>query len=283
MFIIFILYFHNVAEEQSKDSNVKSTIEAVTGLVKAVPLYDDAIQPAAKQVGKSLETLSKAINIALLPVSGLVWGYEKIDAWLTARLAQKLNHVSISKIVSPFPQIAGPSLEALRFIAHDDTLRELFANLLATSMDSSIMHLAHPSYVEILKNLCTDEAIILKLFIVEDMFPTIDLIGKSQNSEGGYVYYSNFTVFHRDINISRIDLIPSYIDNLCRLGLIELSKSIIVDDTEEYEDLIGDNYLEPFKAQIIEAGLQIGMTHSAVVVTTFGRQFVDNVVRDKPE
>ncbi|MDR6943028.1 hypothetical protein [Mucilaginibacter pocheonensis] len=46
--------------DQFQESNVKSTIEAVTGLVKAVPVYEDALQPAAKQVGKSLETGCKS-------------------------------------------------------------------------------------------------------------------------------------------------------------------------------------------------------------------------------
>ena len=51
--------------EQSKDTNVKTTIDAITGLVQAVPIYQDTLQPAAKQVGKSLETVAKTVNIAL--------------------------------------------------------------------------------------------------------------------------------------------------------------------------------------------------------------------------
>ncbi|MBD1107835.1 hypothetical protein HXV84_21600 [Pseudomonas amygdali pv. morsprunorum] len=62
-----------MSEEESSNV-VKGTIEAATGLVKAVPIYEDAVQPVAKQIGKSLEIVGKAVNAALMPIQGLVWG-----------------------------------------------------------------------------------------------------------------------------------------------------------------------------------------------------------------
>lgn len=56
----------------SEDNKVKETVEAVTGLVQAIPIYQDLAQPAVKQVGKALETIGKAINLALAPVGALV-------------------------------------------------------------------------------------------------------------------------------------------------------------------------------------------------------------------
>ncbi|WP_223159330.1 hypothetical protein [Vibrio sp. Y2-5] len=44
------------------NNNVNSTINAVTGLVEAVPVYEDAIQPAAKEIGKALGTLQKLLT-----------------------------------------------------------------------------------------------------------------------------------------------------------------------------------------------------------------------------
>ena len=51
---------------------IKNVIDATTGLFKAIPIYEDAIQPAAKQIGKALETVTKAVNISLAPVSLLI-------------------------------------------------------------------------------------------------------------------------------------------------------------------------------------------------------------------
>ena len=42
-----------MSSEEASDSegNIEGTIKAVTGLVKEVPVYEDAIQPVAKETG----------------------------------------------------------------------------------------------------------------------------------------------------------------------------------------------------------------------------------------
>ena len=55
----------------SDENKVRDSIDAVTGLVKAVPVYSDLAQPAAKELGKGLVTVAKAVNIALAPVGAL--------------------------------------------------------------------------------------------------------------------------------------------------------------------------------------------------------------------
>ena len=55
---------------------IKQTIDSVTALSKAVPIYDDAVKPLAKETGKALGTVGKAVNVALEPLAGLVWGYD---------------------------------------------------------------------------------------------------------------------------------------------------------------------------------------------------------------
>ena len=56
------------------ESKIRDAADAVKGLLEAAPIYDDALQPAAKQVGKALETLGKAVNMALAPIAALIWG-----------------------------------------------------------------------------------------------------------------------------------------------------------------------------------------------------------------
>ena len=53
----------------SEENKIRDTIEAATGLVQAIPIYQDAIQPAAKEIGGALQTVAKAIHVALAPVS----------------------------------------------------------------------------------------------------------------------------------------------------------------------------------------------------------------------
>ena len=46
------------------EGNIEGTVRAVTELVKAVPVYDDALQPVAKETGKALQTVGRAVNAA---------------------------------------------------------------------------------------------------------------------------------------------------------------------------------------------------------------------------
>ena len=45
----------------AEESKAREIVDAVKGIVEAVPVYQDAVQPAAKEIGKSLETIAKAI------------------------------------------------------------------------------------------------------------------------------------------------------------------------------------------------------------------------------
>src|SRR5687768_2856177 len=115
-----------MSDESSKpDSNIKSTIEAATGLLKAVPVYQDLLQPSVQQVGKSLQTITKTVNIALAPIKALIWGYEQMEEFITTRVTEKLSKIPEENIVTPPPQVAGPAIEALRYTGHDENLREL--------------------------------------------------------------------------------------------------------------------------------------------------------------
>lgn len=63
----------------SDDSNLDKAIGAVKDLAEVVPVYQDLMQPAFKEIGKGLETVAKSVNVALAPLKVVVWGYEQIE------------------------------------------------------------------------------------------------------------------------------------------------------------------------------------------------------------
>ena len=149
-------------ESPSAEGNVEGTIKAVTGLVKEVPVYEDAIQPVAKEAGKALQTVGRTVNAALLPVRGLVWGIEKIEEFVQTKVTKKLSNTPVENICPPDPAVAGPALESLRYTGHKESLSELYANLLASAMDKETAKTAHPGFVEIIRNMSADEARLLE-------------------------------------------------------------------------------------------------------------------------
>jgi len=269
-------------EENSKDNNVKSTIDAMTGLAKAVPIYNDAVQPAAKEIGKSLATVTKTINIALAPISALVWGYEKISEFVQNRVAEKLNEIPEENIITPDPSVVGPALEALRYTGNNDTLRELYANLIANSMDKDTVKTAHPGFVEIIKNMTSDEGLILKVFIPNIYKPIIDIKLKIKKGMGGeHNLVSNYSNIGIEAGCKYPDLTPKYIDNLCRLGLLHMPAGRYLIGPDAYDSLIKTEEYDRFKAKYETEATGLIEIKKYIELTGLGIQFRDACVVDK--
>lgn len=90
-------------QDENSSSNVKDVIEATTGLVQAVPIYEDLIQPAAREVGTALGTVAKAVNVVLAPISMMVWSYDSIKSYISTSVSKKLENVPTENIVPPNP------------------------------------------------------------------------------------------------------------------------------------------------------------------------------------
>jgi hypothetical protein len=64
------------------ENQIRDVVDAVTGVAKAVPVYQDVVQPAAQEIGKALQTVAKTVHVVLAPVSALVWGYDQVKEFV---------------------------------------------------------------------------------------------------------------------------------------------------------------------------------------------------------
>ena len=99
---------------------------------------------------------------------------EELLSDLRKMLEEKLKNIPSENIVPPSPRIAVPTLQNAS-ITEDIEIRELYAQLLANSMNETMKDGIHPGFVEIIKQLCSDEARILKYMSAHTIIPTIIL------------------------------------------------------------------------------------------------------------
>jgi hypothetical protein len=267
-------------EEETDDKpmiptgKVKDVIDATTGLVKAIPIYEDAVQPAAKQLGKALETVTKAVNVALAPVGLLIWGYDKIQGFIDNSVAKKLENVPEEQIQTPDPHVAGPALESLKYTGQNKTLREMFANLIANSMDSETAKTAHPAFVDIIKSMTSDEAKLLKVFFPDVYEPIIDVKLKNKKGDKGEnnLLY-NHSILGQKARCEHLDLVPNYIDNLCRLGLLTMPSGRHLVGKNPYDVIIGTEEYKIFKAKYETENTTTKEIKKYIELTKLGAQF----------
>ncbi|MFD2446371.1 DUF4393 domain-containing protein [Bacillus sp. CGMCC 1.16607] len=262
-------------------SKVTDAANAVAAVATAVPIYQDLFQPAVRELGKGVHTLSKTVHIALSPVSALVWGYDQIKNYVQTTVEKKLQNVPQENIIVPDPIVVGPAVEALRYTAHKEELREMFANLIATAMDKEKALKAHPSYVEIIKQLSPDEARMLSSIKGNGLLPIIDLrAGKPNGEIGFFEIKKHFTDLAYVAGCSNPELGSAYIENLNRLGLIFIDKeTYLIDHEMYYDELINHSEIKSLFPMITSMSRTIDFRKYSFTRTEFGENFVNACIR----
>lgn len=269
-------------EEVDKPGSVTEIAKVVSEIADKVPVYQDAIQPAAKELGKGLQVVAKAVNAALVPVEGLIWGVEKIKDFVRDRVASKLEDVPPEDIQQPKPHIAVPAIDALRYTGAEGDLSELYANLLATSMDRATAYRAHPGFVDMIKNMCPDEARIMRFLAQTSYYPLVNIISVSTEDQSFQVIHRHLSLLGLDAKCEHVPLTSNYIDNLVRLGLVQVETMVKmsnknlytrIEEHQQIKDIIeGLNEIEDRKAKVEPIRL---------AVTDLGKQFIRSCVIDK--
>lgn len=193
---------------------------------------------AAKNFGASAVIVSKAVKNCLLPLAAVNFGIDKAKAYFKNQfskdLEEKTQHIPPEKIVEPKASIAGPALQGLAFCHEEAPLKDMYLELIASSMNLDSCDSTHPAFVETIKQLTSIEAQLLTIYLKSNKsqvigrvaYKNIDnnsiLIGCTHILElytGGKPYYDK--------------RIPSFVDNWIRLGLVEVGYDKYMESLEE--------------------------------------------------
>lgn len=232
-------------------NNPNKFIDAVDKAIKTVPnLYDDTFKPPAKESGKILERIPRLINAALAP----------LDIWIRKRefnvqetekiLSKKLQNVAEEKIVTPEPYVAVPALQAISYSMDSKELRELYANLLAKSMQVDTKDTVHPSFVEIIRQLSPFDAQLLNS-IFQRNYPSYPIVCTrlqiSHNNFEGVNIDKHILSPKFGVDISNYKNYAISIDNLIRLNVIDVTYTSKLAAPDAYLDIENStliNYLQ---------------------------------------
>lgn len=243
----------------------------VLGITKLVPaIYQDLLQPAAREMGQRLVVVARAVSIALAPLEAAVWGYERIRDYLAAAVTAKLASTRPEDIRTADPLIAGPAMLNMLFTAEAPHLREMYATLLAHAMHVPSASRVHPSFVQIVQQLSPSEAAILRRIASDHaseavLFEETLLGGWDRGGNVGGPYISTqWRTFCASCGISADTAADVLYHNLIRLGLlIERTEA----DAHFRESIAGSGHVDT-------------RTINYVMLTAYGNRFLDVCVRD---
>lgn len=265
-------------------------------------LISNALGPAAQEFGEEFRVVGKeagevgvrAARALLRSLSGAVWGYEKVEEWVTGIMGPKVAKIPEDQRVEPALMIAGPILDSMKYCGSEPHLREMFANLLATSMDARIAARAHPAFVDMVKQLSPDEAMMLRrraTTLGRDFETTVTLFRPRQamsEADGNQRVTRYEKVFGPYCRLAyyagckNLRLTPSYISNLCRLEIftLEVTNNIVSLDSDELtDDPLIANITEEINTSSHQGEFGVHLQYGVLSLTPLGHLFLEACVR----
>lgn len=240
--------------------------------IETVPeLYQDAFQPAVQETGKFVARIPRAINAAFSGLDQWILNKEYNIDETKKLLAQKLENVEPEKIIKPEPYVAIPAIQAISYTMNSEQLRDLYANLLAKSMNVDTKNAVHPAYVETIKQLSPDDAKYFKHIFPLNVRPMVDTFLEFPNSLTLTVVKNSNAFSKGYTNNCALSL-----DNLSRLGLINIPDGVWYGEDSIYAPLIAvlktQFTLEAYKKNYPTAQ-GISFTKKRVDITDYGSSF----------
>ncbi|MFN5351979.1 MAG: DUF4393 domain-containing protein [Alphaproteobacteria bacterium] len=227
----------------------------------------------------TVEVVTGIINLLVVdPLKGSLYLCDKLKDNFIPKVKKYLDDIPKENIITPDEAIAGPILEAVKFKTDSD-ISELFAALLASAMDSKKKDLVHPAYIQIISELSSDEAKILKFLNEHKIgsYPIIDLHSKPKNEISKKMIFRNFTDLGYKALCNNLGFVPAYIDNMERLKLIDIPSDTWMTDKTEYAPLTEHPELNVHKEQIIKLGQEVSIKERVLTITPFGFGFLKSI------
>lgn len=249
------------------------TTEVAKGIAKEA--YKDGGKPVVKPTGELVGLVPRAIKAALSPLEKWILQREYNVAETKKLLEEKLQNTPPELIESPEPHIAVPAMQYISYCMDNEELREMYANLLANSMNKVVKNGVHPGFVEIIKQLSPDEAKILKYLAQNKTVPTITLRYNNEKGEG-FEVVKNFSNIGELSNCDNPLAINQYFDNLIRLGLLRKSTLSSLSEKSLYEPLKHHPHIQVYANSDIERPGPYNKVHfneEYMELTAFGESF----------
>lgn len=198
-------------------------------------------------------------------------------------LINEVNIIEPENIQPPKTSIVGPALEASKYYMDEGEIRQMFARLIATSMDKTRSHKAHHAFVEIIKMLSPLDAknlYYLHTLKDETICNRIIMI----DGKGEYKILNRHVWLGNPENPNRESQQVS-LENLARLGLVTITYDSWSSDENAYQHhKTHADYLsleQEIHSAAEQAKKDLVMLNNSPIVDDYGNPIDDDSQRQK--
>lgn len=267
-------------------SEEKSVVSELVGQTSGVleKAYDDLAHPTAKSVGNTVSLIPRTIGVWLGKWEKWVINGEESIRLTAEAVREKAEKIPEEKLTEPEPYVAIPAVQQLSYCYDSEELREMYANLLVSSMNMDKQDDVHPAYVDVIKQLTPDEAKLLRYIYRTQTksIPIVDVIVHVSGVTNGVItlakYYSNV---YKSV-LDNAENYQVYVENLIRLNLCNIPGTYLLDtslydaimsDTQLPQKVFIDNLSKPIQTEDKSSTLRREVKKLSLDMTAFGKSF----------
>lgn len=224
---------------------------------------------------------------------------------LQNKLENKLNDIPYECRCKPKLSTVGPIIDSLKYNLNEESLHDMYANLLAKSCNNKLSEDILPTFAEIIKQITPLEATVLPTFLSVDAGYSICDIRLQKKGQ----YYNRYNHKLHDKSILKnytegIDVFSNYfpynlsnipseklslmIDNWLRLKLIEIDDHVYISENSYYNFYYDENtkrIIEDFKSMhkninFDEKNYEPAHIPKSIHPTLLGRSFYKICIED---
>ena len=269
-------------------SEEKSVVGELVGQTSGVleKAYDDLAHPTAKSLGNTVSLIPRTIGVWLGKWEKWVINGEESIRLTAEAVCEKAEKIPEEKLTEPEPYVAVPAIQQLSYCYDSEELREMYANLLVSSMNLDKKNSVHPAFIDIIKQLTPDEAKLLKHINGTDTksIPIVDVIMHLGGVTSGVMtlvrHYSNAYKYI----LEHPNNYQVYVENLIRMNLCTIPGTYLL-KTGVYDEILSDpqlpqkafidNLENPISNEDKSATIRREVKKLSLDMTAFGKSFAD--------
>ena len=193
---------------------------------KLIEPINKLLLPIASAAGQTLQDVWELIfgGLSVYVEKKRIARQNSIDSFKKS-LIKNITSIPEDNLQEPPLSIIGPALEASKYYFEEPELREMFAKLIASSMDKEKISKVHPSFTEIIKQLSPLDAQNLTFFHPKTLLPIAEY--KLHLSDNKYLTLQK-DAFTTNTSQTDIPMQAYSLSSLSRLGLIEKRYDIVL-------------------------------------------------------
>ncbi|MBE5910121.1 DUF4393 domain-containing protein [Pseudobutyrivibrio sp.] len=254
---------------------VEEIVKDAGGVITEV--YKDGLSQSVKPIGTMLSYLPRTVRLALAKWEKWIVNGEESLRLTGEALKDKVDKIPDEKLCEPEPYVAVPAIQQISYCYDSADLREMYANLLASSMNIDKKWTVHPSFVDIIKQITPDEAKLLNIF-PKDSFSSVPLVDVKIvfSKMNDFITYAKNILPDKYYDIcDNPDNMRAYINNLERLKIIHIPAWVSIVDNDFYSDIEKSERIKKIKEQVVLSDEQhYELVKRLFCMTDFGIAFV---------